>query len=75
VGRPFIEGISLSNNLPVIDWTAISGRSYRLQYKPVLENGGWIDVSGDVTATGDTASKTDPDDTVTNRYYRVQALP
>jgi hypothetical protein len=75
VGRPFIERVTLSNNLPVVDWTAISNQSYRLQFTPALENPAWSDIVGDVTAAGPTASQIDPDLVTTNRFYRVRVLP
>jgi hypothetical protein len=75
VGRPVIVSISLSNNAPTLDWSAIAGQSYRLQYSPLLVNPVWSDVAGDLTATGSTASKTDPSPIATNRFYRVRVLP
>ena len=75
VGRPLILGISLSNNLPTLGWSAISGQSYRLQYAPLPVNLVWSDVAGDLTATGSTVSKTDPAPATTNRFYRVRVLP
>jgi ATP phosphoribosyltransferase len=55
-------------------WTAVSNGNYRVQYKPVLGTTNWSDLIGDVTATGNTASKNDIR-TSTNRFYRVQVLP
>jgi hypothetical protein len=75
VGRPVIVNISFSNNAPTLDWSAIAGQSYRLQYAPLLVNPVWSDVTGDLTATGSTASKTDPASAATNRFYRVRVLP
>jgi len=75
VGRPLIENITISNNLPVVDWTAFSNQSYRLQFMAELENHIWSDVVGDVIAAGPTASQTDPDWVITNRYYCVRVVP
>jgi hypothetical protein len=75
VSRPFIESITLSNNLPTVDWTSINGQRYRLQYSPWLESPVWLDVAGDIMASGFNTSKTDPDAAVTNRLYRVRVLP
>jgi hypothetical protein len=58
-----------------VDWTAISNQSYRLQYTPFLESSNWLDVTGDVTAAGNTASKSDSDAAEANRFYRVRVLP
>jgi len=75
IGRPAIEHILLSNNVPTLDWTAIPGQGYRLQYTLQLENPTWLNVIGDVIATNSSASKTDPEPTSTNRFYRVRVLP
>lgn len=59
-----------------IQWAAIAGRNYRLQFKnTVLEP--WQDVPGDITAAGTTAGKTDNvgSTTVPRRFYRVLLLP
>ena len=58
----------------LVTWTAVSNGNYRVQYKSVLGTTNWTDLIGDVTATGNTASKTDSR-TSTNRFYRVQVLP
>jgi len=75
VGRPLILSIFLSNNAPTLEWSAIAGQSYRLQYAPLPVNLVWSDVAGDLTATGSTVSKTDPAPATTNRFYRVRVLP
>jgi len=75
VGRPFIQSITLSNNLPILDWSSISGQTYRLQYTPLLDGSAWSNLVGDVTASGNVSSKADPETATTNRFYRVQALP
>jgi hypothetical protein len=75
VGRPVIVSISFSNNTPTLDWSAIAGQSYRLQYAPLLADPVWSDVTGDLIATGSTASKTDLTPAATNRFYRVRVLP
>ena len=58
----------------VISWTAVSNGTYRVQYNPALNTTNWTDLTGDVTATGSTATKTDTM-TTTNRFYRVQVVP
>lgn len=55
-----------------VTWAAVTGKVYRVQYKNGLTDPKWLDLSGDVTATGPSASKTDPTTgTVSNRFYRV----
>jgi hypothetical protein len=58
----------------VITWSAVSNTTYRLEYKSDLTATDWSALSGDVTASGSTASKTDTT-TATHRFYRVRVLP
>jgi hypothetical protein len=57
-----------------LTWSAISNRTYRLEFIPGLEGSNWNPVPGDVNATSHTASKLDAL-TSSNRFYRVRALP
>ncbi len=57
----------------VITWTSVSNAVYRVQFKSNLADV-WIDLPGDVTATGNTASKTDVP-TLTSGFYRIEVLP
>ena len=69
--RPTITLVTLSNELISITWTSIPETVYRLQYKTKLTDSVWSDVSGDVTASGYTASKTDNTGGTSKRFYRV----
>jgi hypothetical protein len=69
-----IESIILDGFSATLSWPAIPGRTYRLQRKPHID-APWIDAMGDVTATGATASRTDPLDGASQRFYRVIRLP
>lgn len=59
-----------------VSWLSVSGRTYRIQFKNTMNDLGWNDLPGDVSATNTTALKMDatmfgqPE-----RYYRVQVLP
>lgn len=68
-----VTGIGTSNT--VITWTAVDGRTYKLQYKLDLGAPTWTDVAPDVFAFGSTASTTDNTSSGTARYYRVIMLP
>jgi hypothetical protein len=59
----------------VITWSAISNRTYHLQYKTNLGAPGWSDLSPNVTASGTAASFTDHPLGALQRYYRVALLP
>jgi YD repeat-containing protein len=58
-----------------VSWLSVTGKTYRVQFKPGLSEIGWNDVPGDVTAVGTNTIKTD---TTTlgdpERYYRVQVV-
>jgi hypothetical protein len=59
-----------------LTWSAIQGKQYRVQYKNTLAEPRWTDLSGDITAAGTTASKTD--ETIGDarqRFYRVIQIP
>jgi hypothetical protein len=58
----------------LITWSSVSNVPYRVQYKSDLAAASWIDLAGDVQASGATTSKTDIK-TITNRFYRVHVLP
>jgi hypothetical protein len=55
-------------------WSSIPGTSYRLQYINALVNDGWLDLSGDVIAEGNSASTVDSSPEPA-RFYRVRVLP
>jgi uncharacterized delta-60 repeat protein len=59
-----------------LSWYAVSNRTYRVQYEGSSSATNWVDLAGDVSATGVIASKTDA--TLTDagqRFYRVVLLP
>jgi hypothetical protein len=71
---PLIESIVLTNGNVRIDWSAIAGENYRVQFKADLIATNWNDLAGDVPATGATATKTDTSVSGDQRYYRVKLL-
>jgi hypothetical protein len=70
---PQIFGLDTSSNTFTLSWSALGGKTYRVQYKVNLEDTNWTDLAPDVTATGPTASKSDPIISV-QRFYRVLSL-
>ncbi|MBI3851720.1 MAG: hypothetical protein HY298_15810 [Verrucomicrobia bacterium] len=74
VTRPLVS-ISRTNDSVTLTWTAIAGKTYRVQYKTNLDDLTWNDLSGDVTAISDTATKLDIIDPETQRFYRVSLVP
>jgi hypothetical protein len=72
---PTIQSIVRSANTNmVITWSAVSNRTYHLQYKTNITSA-WSDLSPNVTATNSTASFTDHPAGARQRYYRVGLLP
>jgi hypothetical protein len=67
---------AISTNGITISWNAISGLTYRLQFKNNLTDAAWTDLPGDTTASNSIAFKLDTA-AVTNssRFYRIIALP
>jgi uncharacterized repeat protein (TIGR01451 family) len=72
---PRIGRISFDAGTVRIEWFAIPGENYRVQYKPTIDAAAWIDLPGDVTAGGVTAFTTDAPGPVGQRFYRVLLLP
>jgi hypothetical protein len=59
-----------------ISWTAVSGKTYRVQYKDELGAPGWNDLPGDVTASGPLAFKVDATSAgKPRRFYRITLVP
>ncbi|MDB6064476.1 MAG: hypothetical protein JWR26_684 [Pedosphaera sp.] len=74
VTPPVITSIQVNGLQVSLTWTAIAGRTYRVQYKTnILAD--WTDFPGDIPATSPTAGKTDPSALDLQRFYRVILLP
>jgi Tol biopolymer transport system component len=56
---------------PIITWLARPGESYHVQFKDVLTDINWQEVSGTVTITGSQAQLTDLAPTGGQRFYKV----
>jgi uncharacterized delta-60 repeat protein len=71
---PVFNSLSTASGNFGLHWTAIPGRTYRLQYRTDLGSTEWSDLLPDVVALTNTASKTDPM-TNSQRFYRAFLLP
>lgn len=71
---PVFNSNSTSNGSFGLQWSAIPGRTYRVQFKSDLSSTDWSDLPPDVVAVTNTASKADPL-TNTQRFYRISLLP
>lgn len=75
VTQPEILSLTVSPSSAMLTWRSQAGRTYRVQYKDVLDGAAWVDVPIDVSATGDSASKTDTTISgVAQRFYRIQLV-
>ncbi|MEO5984944.1 MAG: Ig-like domain-containing protein, partial [Ferruginibacter sp.] len=72
---PTIRSVTESNGEITLTWDSISGRIYHVQYKNDLNQSGWDNLAGDVTANDIIASKTDSSGFVGQRFYRILVLP
>lgn len=72
-GRPQMQSVAAGPTQFALNWTAIPGETYRVQYKTNLEDAVWWTISPDVTATGWTVSLTNNFDAA-RRFYRVLVL-
>ncbi len=78
VGNPTFKGLSLTNNTITLSWGATAGFTYDVQYKTLVTDTNWIDLTN-VTATASTASCTDATVDLSGpipfRFYRVFFAP
>lgn len=70
---PLIHPPILMDDSITLNWNAITGRTYRVQFKQDLNATNWTDLPPDIIAPGNVASRTD---TLQNpqRFYRVNLL-
>jgi hypothetical protein len=68
---PMMESIEVADGSLVISWTAVSGKTYRLQFTEGVENTTWTDIVPDVLATGPTVTITNAVGGSQQRFYRV----
>ena len=67
--RISVASVAPELSLVTLQWSAIPGRHYQLQFKDGLADGSWTDVGETIVATADVAYASDPHGT--QRFYRV----
>jgi hypothetical protein len=70
-----IQSLTLSNGLVTVTSSAISGRSYRLQFKQSLDQINWTEVFPEATAVGGAVILTNAAGAASESYYRVFLVP
>jgi hypothetical protein len=74
IAEPMLLSPEISGLQIRLIWTAHSNTTYRMEFKPDLNDLNWIALPGDVTTPSNTASKFDTL-TPSNRFYRVRVVP
>jgi len=72
---PVIVSLDLGNDLALITWSAITGKTYRVQYKDSASGSNWNDLLPEITATSARTTATNSLDNAPARFYRVFQLP
>jgi hypothetical protein len=69
---PIAGPVEVVNGDLTLSWSAVPEHVYRVQFKNSIDDPTWLNLPGDVTATGDRVTKTDPSaSSATERYYRI----
>ncbi|MBE7499194.1 MAG: hypothetical protein HS113_02575 [Verrucomicrobiales bacterium] len=71
---PSIMSVTVADGIATISWAATPGTVYVLQGKSDLHGGNWINLAGEVTANGTTASQSDAVDARGQCFYRVMVV-
>jgi len=71
--RPTIQSVSVVGADFQLQWSAIAGVRYRVQFKNALDDANWTNLIPDVTGAGATASFSEPLG-AGDRFYRVQVI-
>jgi hypothetical protein len=68
---PIIQGITVEDGTATITWSAVIGRTYRLQLKNDVTATNWTNVAPDIIATTSFVSATNNIGTSQSRFYRI----
>ena len=74
VPAPSVQAAFSGGTNLVLSWNAIAGATYRVQRKQLLEDALWLDVPGDFTASGTTASKQANFEGFLQGFFRILVL-
>lgn len=75
VSKPVIQSTIVSGNAVQFTWSALPGKTYRVQYKSNLNAPVWTDLPGDLLSSGNFVTATDTIGVDTQRFYRVVLVP
>jgi hypothetical protein len=68
---PIIQSITVADDAAVVTWSAVTGRTYRLQLINDVSATDWSDVAPDIIATSNFVSVTNNVGTSQSRFYRI----
>ena len=72
---PVLQTVSTSNGMLRFTWSAVVGTVFQVQYKTNLGQADWTNLGSTITATGSTATASDPVGPDRHRFYRVAVPP
>ncbi len=72
---PVFQTMRKANGVLTFSWSAVSGKTYQLQFKTNFDQLNWNNLGGIITASGSSASATDSIGADKQRFYRVGLLP
>jgi hypothetical protein len=71
-----VSHVSIGNQDLVVNFSTVSGKTYRLERSDTLQSGSWETVQGDIAGTGEVVQVTDVNGAIqTKRFYRVAVVP
>jgi hypothetical protein len=71
VPKPTVSASNVAAGAFQLNWTAISGVTYRVQWRSDLVTGSWQDLAGDITSTGESASTSISIDNAGQKFFRI----
>ena len=73
--QPVIQSVRRTNATVQLTWSSVPGARYRVQWKARLEDAEWADVSGEILASGGSATWSDVATPLVRGFYRVSVVP
>jgi len=71
-----VSHVSIGNQELVVNFSTVSGKTYRLERSDTLQSGSWETVQGDIAGTGGVVQATDANGAAqAKRFYRVVVVP